>query len=425
MTGFSAAAAGFGVFMFRRRSGTESRLWLEAKVGRKEMLEKEKMEFSLVIYASAESFPITPLEVVVREYDEERDKAGVEELERRCEIGQRGKPSMAPTSWETLSAGSCSGVASIQCMNFMLMHKEDWPIDTKPSIAELVNEMQKKLPDDCHVQEFEPNSRVPKDGGFRGFNPPAAFKYMQKFGVCLDRYHPYKGRMTKRKVPARSPRIRIGGYTVLKGNGRKAKIKPIIRKHPIVGEFSAYKNFSNHVDGIYRGYKDESEKKTKCGHSVLVFGYGGEGKDSYLDVQNTWKPEEWGKDGIGKISDNLFHRFSFLDAKSISLEQPGASDKAGIVEALDKLVKEFVTASSEEKKTVYNRMKEEVEKLKGSASRYGKIYLKAARRCMIKGADYATNKIQLLEHKLKKSTISAAKADYLTLKKNILSTFVP
>lgn len=43
---------------------------------------------------AAESFPITPLEVVVREYDEERDKAGVEELERRCEIGQRGKPSM-------------------------------------------------------------------------------------------------------------------------------------------------------------------------------------------------------------------------------------------------------------------------------------------------------------------------------------------
>lgn len=43
---------------------------------------------------AAESFPVTPLEVVVREYDEDRDKAGVEELERRCEIGQRGKPSI-------------------------------------------------------------------------------------------------------------------------------------------------------------------------------------------------------------------------------------------------------------------------------------------------------------------------------------------
>ncbi|KAG5527207.1 hypothetical protein RHGRI_028192 [Rhododendron griersonianum] len=318
--------------------------------------------------------------------------------------------------------GACAGVAALQCMNFMLRHKEVWPTDTKPALAELVNEMQKKLPEDCHSPEFEPNSTVPIDGGFLGFNAPAAFKYMQKFGVCLDRYHPYKGRMTKRKVPARSPRIRIGGYTVLRGN---ADIKPILHKHPIVGEFDAYDSFDGHVDGIYRGHKNELDKETETAHSVLVYGYGGKGKDAYLDVQNTWKPKHWGKDGIGKISDKLFFQFSFLDAKTISLEQPGASDKAGIVEALDKLVKEFVTASSEDKKTVYNRMKEEVEKLKGSASRYGKIYLKAARRCMKKGADYATNKILLLEHKLKKSTISAAKADYFTLKKNILSTFAP
>ncbi|XP_028127380.1 probable N-acetyltransferase HLS1 [Camellia sinensis] len=48
---------------------------------------------------AAENFPISPPEaekvVVVREYDEERDNAAVEELERRCEFGgQRGKPSL-------------------------------------------------------------------------------------------------------------------------------------------------------------------------------------------------------------------------------------------------------------------------------------------------------------------------------------------
>lgn len=32
--------------------------------------------------------------VVVREYDEEHDKVAVEEIERRCEIGQRGKPTL-------------------------------------------------------------------------------------------------------------------------------------------------------------------------------------------------------------------------------------------------------------------------------------------------------------------------------------------
>ena len=45
------------------------------------------------------------------------------------------------------------------------------------------------------------------------------------------------------------------------------------------------------------------------------------------------------------------------------------SVQAGIVESLDVLVKEFVAASDEEKKSVFTRMEEEVEKLKGSASR--------------------------------------------------------
>ncbi|KAH7866462.1 hypothetical protein Vadar_020676 [Vaccinium darrowii] len=99
------------------------------------------------------------------------------------------------------------------------------------------------------------------------------------------------------------------------------------------------------------------------------------------------------------------------------------TDKAGIVENLETVVKEFVTASSEEKKAVYSRMEEEVEKLKGSAARHGKIYLKAAKSCMEKGADYANNEIQRLERMLKK-TISAAKADDFTLKKNILAEWL-
>ncbi|KAG8379712.1 hypothetical protein BUALT_Bualt07G0117500 [Buddleja alternifolia] len=44
---------------------------------------------------AAETYmPISPAEVVVREYDKGRDKAAVEELERRCEVGQPGKPSL-------------------------------------------------------------------------------------------------------------------------------------------------------------------------------------------------------------------------------------------------------------------------------------------------------------------------------------------
>ncbi|XAR52702.1 Protein disulfide-isomerase [Bertholletia excelsa] len=98
------------------------------------------------------------------------------------------------------------------------------------------------------------------------------------------------------------------------------------------------------------------------------------------------------------------------------------TDKAGIVGTLDTLVKEFVSAANDDKKTIYGKMEEEVEKLKGSATRYGKIYLKTAKNCLEKGGEYAKNEIQRLERMLSKS-INAAKADEFTLKKNILSTF--
>ncbi|XP_054790558.1 protein disulfide-isomerase like 2-1-like [Prosopis cineraria] len=99
------------------------------------------------------------------------------------------------------------------------------------------------------------------------------------------------------------------------------------------------------------------------------------------------------------------------------------TSKAGIVPTLDGLVKDFVSASSDEKKEVYSRLEEEAKKLEGSAARYGNIYLKAAKNCIEKGVDYASKEIQRLERILDKS-VSPAKADELTLKKNVLSTFV-
>ncbi|GLT70256.1 hypothetical protein SLA2020_423500 [Shorea laevis] len=98
------------------------------------------------------------------------------------------------------------------------------------------------------------------------------------------------------------------------------------------------------------------------------------------------------------------------------------TSKAGIVESLDALVKEFIAATNEEKKAVFARIEEEVEKLTGFSARYGKIYLKAAKNSMEKGADYAKNEIERLQRILDKA-ISPAKADEFTLKKNILSAF--
>ncbi|KAF8006653.1 hypothetical protein BT93_K0838 [Corymbia citriodora subsp. variegata] len=98
------------------------------------------------------------------------------------------------------------------------------------------------------------------------------------------------------------------------------------------------------------------------------------------------------------------------------------TSKAGIVASLDTLVKEFVAATGEEKKAIFSKIEEEVGKLEGSSVRYGKIYTKAAKNCLDKGADYAKKEIERLQRMLEKS-ISPAKADEFTLKKNILSAF--
>lgn len=43
--------------------------------------------------------------------------------------------------------------------------------------------------------------------------------------------------------------------------------------------------------------------------------------------------------------------------------------QAGIVAALDDLVKEFVNAGNEEKNAIFSKMEKEVEKLEGSSAR--------------------------------------------------------
>ncbi|MED6205225.1 hypothetical protein PIB30_016020 [Stylosanthes scabra] len=47
----SSAAAGYAVFMFRTRSGLDSRLWLQEKTSLKDNKDKDSLEFSFLIYA--------------------------------------------------------------------------------------------------------------------------------------------------------------------------------------------------------------------------------------------------------------------------------------------------------------------------------------------------------------------------------------
>ncbi|KAG5084286.1 hypothetical protein AAZX31_19G215100 [Glycine max] len=154
-------------------------------------------------------------------------------------------------------------------------------------------------------------------------------------------------------------------------------------------------------------YKDLAEKYGVSGYPTLKFfpksNKAGENYDGGRDLDDfvAFINEKCGtyRDGKGQLT-----------------------SKAGIIASLDDLVKEFVSADSNEKKAVYSRLEEEVKKLKGSSARHGDLYLKLAKKGMEKGADYAKNEIQRLERMLEKS-VSPAKADEFTLKKNILSIF--
>ncbi|KAK9692054.1 hypothetical protein RND81_09G238100 [Saponaria officinalis] len=131
------------------------------------------------------------------------------------------------------------------------------------------------------------------------------------------------------------------------------------------------------------------------------------------------------KEGLDYDSGRKLDDFvSFIDEKCGTSRGANGqlTPEAGIIESLKDIVEEFVSATDDEKKAIFNRLEEEVAKLEGSAARNGKIYTKIANKCLEKGTDYVKNETERLERLLSKA-ISAAKADEFTLKKNILSTF--
>ncbi|GLT42618.1 hypothetical protein SLA2020_166080 [Shorea laevis] len=154
-------------------------------------------------------------------------------------------------------------------------------------------------------------------------------------------------------------------------------------------------------------YKDLSEKYVVSGYPTLKF---------FPKGNKAGEEFEGGRD--------LEDFVAFINEKcGTSRDGKGQlTSKAGIVSSLDALVKDFIAAADGEKKAVISKIEEEVEKLKGSTARHGKIYLKAAKSCLEKGADYPKKEIERLQRMLEKS-ISPGKADEFTVKKNILSAF--
>ncbi|TJX53773.1 hypothetical protein E8P77_25405, partial [Soehngenia saccharolytica] len=95
---------------------------------------------------------------------------------------------------------------------------------------------------------------------------------------------------------------------------------------------------------------------------------------------------------------------------------------AGKVPSMEALVKEFLGAAEDERKALLAKFEEESEKLAGASASFAKVYVKAAKKTIEKGVDYAKNEVDRLDRILEKS-VSPTKADEFIVKKNILSSF--
>jgi len=97
-------------------------------------------------------------------------------------------------------------------------------------------------------------------------------------------------------------------------------------------------------------------------------------------------------------------------------------ESAGRISSLDDLVKEFISATGAARSTVLKRAEEAAKALTGDDTFSGKVYTKVMSSIIEKGNDYVTSETQRLNNMLKGS-ISNAKLDEFTKRKNILAVF--
>lgn len=98
-------------------------------------------------------------------------------------------------------------------------------------------------------------------------------------------------------------------------------------------------------------------------------------------------------------------------------------DGAGKVEDLEEVVKNFVTASPEDRQAFVVKAEEVAATLEGYAASYAKTYLKIFKNVIEKGDGYAKKEVERLERILS-GAVNPNKIDEFTVKKNILTSFV-
>jgi len=111
----------------------------------------------------------------------------------------------------------------------------------------------------------------------------------------------------------------------------------------------------------------------------------------------------------------------FLDFLKKKLEEDKGFAR---VEALDKLVKDFVGADKKAKDKVVASVEKAVKELKDDEKKNGELYVKAMKKALSKGDEYFGKERSRLERMISSGGVAANKVDDFARKSSVLSAFL-
>ncbi|KAL1915922.1 uncharacterized protein VTP21DRAFT_6310 [Calcarisporiella thermophila] len=97
--------------------------------------------------------------------------------------------------------------------------------------------------------------------------------------------------------------------------------------------------------------------------------------------------------------------------------------EAGKIPELDSIASQFIRASSSERSPIVNKAEEQVSALDQKLQPQARYYMKVMEK-IVKDEEYPTKELARLGRLLSSGSLSRSKADELTIRKNILSSFI-